>query len=220
MIYGLGLSKVDQVRSETARRGPEPGRAAKKGFSALLLIADGCQNCSHPHMHVWVCVFIRIQFEYLFTWHSSLPSSLSSFIYFLAMRLLLVAISSDRWPKKLKKKLSWLNALPERVCVRLLQVSHVRNSNNNNNNKAEMKIKQKERQKTFCKCHATHFASLAIVTCLSLSPSPSFALSLSHFFCVSMWLLLLLLYYNVLKGICYAAVAAVDTVAYTQCAEK
>lgn len=94
MIYGLGLGKVDQVRSETARRGPESGRAAKKGFSAKLLIADGCQNCSHPPMHGCERVFIRIQFEYFFTWHSS--SSLSSFIYFLAMRLLLVAISSDR----------------------------------------------------------------------------------------------------------------------------
>lgn len=53
MIYGLGLGKVDRVRSETetARRGPESGRAAKKGFSAKLLIADGCQNCSHPPMH-------------------------------------------------------------------------------------------------------------------------------------------------------------------------
>lgn len=82
-----------------------------------------------------------------------------------------------------------------------------------------MKIKQKERQKTFCKCHATHFASLAIVTCLCLS-SPHKSTPLSLLFCVSMWLLLLLLYYSVLKGICCAAVAAVDTVAYTQCAEK
>lgn len=83
-----------------------------------------------------------------------------------------------------------------------------------------MKIKQKERQKTFCKCHATHFASLAIVTCLSLPLSPHISPPLSLLFCVSMWLLLLLLYYSVLKGICYAAVAAVDTVAYTQCAEN
>lgn len=124
MIYGLGLSKVDQVRSETARRGPEPGRAAKKGFSALLLIADGCQNCSHPHMHVWVSVFIRIQFEYLFTWHSSLPSSLSGFIYFLAMRLLLVAISSDRWPKKLKKKAELIECAPrESLCETFASLS-------------------------------------------------------------------------------------------------
>lgn len=133
-----------------------------------------------PHARVRASVFIRIQFEYLFTWHSSSTSPLSSFIYFLALRLLLVAISSDRWPKKLKKRADWMRSPREFVwdfCKSLMSNS------NNNNNKEKMKIKQKERQKTFCKCHATHFASLAIVTCLPLFRLIYLPLSLCCFVC-------------------------------------
>jgi len=88
--------------------GHPTGPTAKKSFlsclSKLLISADGCQLFHIPD--IWMYSHLQSHSHsiwILFTWHSV------SFIYFLALRLLLAI--SDRWPKKLQ---SWLNALQER----------------------------------------------------------------------------------------------------------
>lgn len=119
---------------------------------------------SHSHSHlIWILFFLP---PLLLLW---LGTRCGSFIYFLAMRLLLVI--NDRWPKKLQ---SWYNVLWESLSLSLY-LSHlcflsVSLSQKHDNNKNKTNILQVSRNP---------LVSLAIVTCISISLSLSALLGVS-----------------------------------------
>lgn len=145
---------------------------------------------SHPwHMNEWCvwCVSIRIQFEFeycLLGTHSIAVAI--SFIYFLALRLLLAI--SDRWPKKPQ---SWLNALRESHCE-FASLSFCHSLAHNIQYNTITNILQVSRY-PLCFISAT-------VVCLALLVSLS---------------VLLLFYYSVLKGIHNVVVVVVAVTIFT-----